>query len=148
MVPHTVLFLQNAWSSTGFSSYDEWLRALRASRTGVRLSNMIREEEWGQIVFANSSPIVGNHPDSIFGAQAQHISRVLRRHRPQVVIACGRVAGRALPALWNGPLLLLPHPAYRVVSNALFRKARRLWLGEWTNQVVELKQGRGKTLVL
>ena len=49
--------------------------------------------------------------------------RGVRRVGPELVLACGKVAEAVATAEWAGPLLAIPHPAYRVVTDELLRYA-------------------------
>ena len=61
----------------------------------------------------------GRHPPD-----REHIARVLEHVQPELVIACGRQAERALAKAWPGALLAVPHPVHRVLTDALYIAAR------------------------
>lgn len=120
-----IIFLQNAWSPVYAGEIwprKSWLRALARSRSGARLK--ILSEDWE--VYHNASPICGANPASVHIPSAQHISAILESVKPEVVVACGTHAEAALKKLWSGPLLCVPHPAHRVLTNELYQYARQM----------------------
>lgn len=120
-----MVFLQNAWSpiyAGGVWPRASWLAALEGSRSGQRLKHLITDFD----VCENTTPLVGATPDSALPADARHITSILRRRRPRLVVACGRQAEAALIPLWAGPLLAVPHPAHRLLTNELYAQARAL----------------------
>lgn len=140
-----IVFLQNAWSPLYAGRTwprQSWLRALARSRSGQRLKHLV--EDWDEC--ENTTPKVGAKPSSVLGPDKDHIMEVLHRRNPDVVIACGRQAEKALAATWIGPLLAVPHPAHRVVTNALYLKANGL-LKDGFNKRLALRQRRGQIKV-
>lgn len=137
-----VCFLQNAWSrfyAGGVWPRDSWLRALRLSRSGQRLAVLDGLDVW----FDNTTPVVGDCPSSVVRPDLGHIRGVLRSQSPDFVLACGSQAGRCLLEVGVGvPLLIVPHPAYRVVTNRLFSMARNMLVDGFCG-VCELKQLNG-----
>lgn len=120
-----VVFLQNAWSPV-FAGHKwprkSWLRALQKSRTGIRLRVMIDDLD----LCEETTEEVAAEPSGICPPDIAHIQRVLNARQPQIVVACGKQAENIVGQLWRGPLLVVPHPAHRLVTDALFREARRL----------------------
>lgn len=119
-----VVFLQNAWSPFWAGKKwprKSWLRALEASRSGQRLRNMIDDydlcEETTEAVSATS--------DGVEPPDFEHIKRVLETRKPEIVVACGKQAEKSLMKLWEGKLLAVPHPASRLLTNELYKEARR-----------------------
>lgn len=120
-----IVFLQNAWSPVYAGTVwprPSWLRALARSRSGRRLRLMIDDFK----VVHNVAPICGKKPSSVTEVNQGHVRRVLEAHKPEVVVACGTHAELACRLWWHGPLLCVPHPAHRVLTNALYAHARRL----------------------
>lgn len=116
-------FLQNAWSPLYAGRVwprESWLRALRDSRSGKRLRLLVSNPAWCH----NTTPVVGARPSSRPPADHEHIQRILEDYQPRVVIACGGQAEDALRELWDSTLLVVPHPAYRVLTDDLYREAR------------------------
>lgn len=139
-----VIFLQNAWSpyyAGGTWPRRSWLAALKRSRSGQRLRLLIDDFD----VCENTTPIVGATPDSVVPPDMDHIRAILERRSPGVVVACGRQAERALVEAWRGPLLALPHPAHRLVTNGLYEYARQLLNGtmRFKCQRLALRQREG-----
>lgn len=138
-----VIFLQNAWSAAyagGTWPRPSWLRALERSRSGRRLKILVDDLS----VCENTTPIVGATPDSVVPPDREHIRAVLAARKPDVVVACGRQAELALLDIWNGPLLAIPHPAHRLVTNALYQQARLMLTR--LNTRVALRQCNGHVI--
>lgn len=81
---------------------------------------------------------MGDTPDSIIPADLKHIQQVLESQNPDIVLTFGKQA-RIVCDLWKGPALILPHPAYRVVTNDLFQLASQL-INTGVHQQIELCQ--------
>jgi hypothetical protein len=140
-----IVFLQNAWSplyAGGTWPRDSWLRALETSRSGQRLRILIVDQYH---ICENTTAAVASHPSGIEAPDAAHIRRVLSERKPRVVIACGKQAEIALKAIWTGPLLAVPHPAHRLLTDRLYKKARSLLTPHFTERMA-LRQGRGKVV--
>lgn len=143
-----LVILQNAWRYRAGRSwqYAGWVRALARSRTGRRLTTILGEDCFSQqeICFGNASPLIGVNADSKFPPDEDHVQNLLDGTSPEVVLACGRSAEKATVKLWKGPLLCVPHPASRVLTNVLLMEANRLlYGGEAFLRRVALRQGRG-----
>ncbi len=141
MLPDLVVFLQNAWSPVyagGQWPRPSWLLALQRSRSGQRLRVLL--DDFG--VCENTTPIVGANPDSIIPPDGGHITAILQQRQPQVIVACGKQAERALLTLWSGPLLAVPHPAHRLLTDGLYCEARTLLEAGFAERLA-LRQMRG-----
>lgn len=120
-------FLQNPWSP--FYAGDtwpreSWLKALWKSRSGQRLKLMLCDEIgfW----FDNATPIVCENPKDVIPPDINHIRKILSEQKPDIIITFGVHAAGGVMAVRNEfsqPLMILPHPTYRVVSNKLFLMA-------------------------
>ncbi len=123
-----VAFLQNAWSpfyAGGIWPRDSWLKALRKSRSGQRLKVFDELNIW----WDNTTPIVGDNPNSVIKPDRNHIDRVMVNQNPDYVIAFGKQAEKALTIdSFYEPLLILPHPACRVVTNLLYEDGIKILL--------------------
>lgn len=93
-------------------------------------------------VCENTTPIVGRNPNSVIPPDEQYIRSILERRNPTVVIACGKQAETVLSLLWDGALLAVPHPAHRLVTDALYREARLLLLTDFNGRLA-LRQKKG-----
>jgi hypothetical protein len=123
------VFLQNAWSPryAGRSwPRRSWLKALARSRSGQRLRSLegsfpTAGAAW---VYENASPVIGATAASHMPADPAHMRDCFLRALPDVVVALGKVAGGgALIACHDCPLTVLaPHPASRVLTNALYER--------------------------
>lgn len=140
-----IIFLQNAWSPVYAGSVwprKSWLRALASSRSGQRLK--LITEDWE--VFHNAAPICGNKPSSVIEPDVRHIQTILESTKPDVVVACGKLPEAALRCAWKGPLLCLPHPAHRVLTNDLYiMAAQHLRVG--IDRQYALRQERGRVVI-
>ena len=121
--------LQNAWSPLYAGDIwprESWLKALWRSRSGQRLKNLT-DNYAGNIYFDNTTPIVGETPDSVVPADLNHITFLLNSVKPTTIVTFGKLAQKAIISLnINICCLFLPHPACRVVTNQCFREAAKL----------------------
>lgn len=110
------VLLQNAYKKDGDEfTHEEWVKALWKSHTGRRLSNMLPV---GVTVYvANASPQVGTESSSAFKPDIEHIKNEIAATRPSVILACGKVAARAMREV-GIPFIEAPHPAWRALSKA------------------------------
>ncbi len=145
-------FLQNAWSPMYAGSTwprASWLYALMTCRSGQKLRVLTSECNEVEFWWDNTTPVVGEAPNSILPPDSDHIRSVLHVQEPDIVLTLGRHAANAVQPLWNGPLLILPHPAYRVVTNALYAQAGKYLRNNMKpGEVVEVKQARGQVIFL
>ena len=140
-----VVFLQNAWSplyAGGEWPRRSWLRALARSRSGRRLQ-LLLGDRYDLEQCENTTPLVGASASSIVPPQPAHIVEVLERRAPAVVVACGKQAEAAIAPLWPGALLVVPHPAARVLTDALYLRGAELLAGELDGRRLALRQRRG-----
>jgi hypothetical protein len=142
-----LVLLQNAWS-TYYQWVDSgwpvparldpdrvwrrgaWLAAFHHSRSGRRWRTILEPALPDiRFHFDNTTPRVagesaGAHPPDrdyvgALLAGGGHLGRA-----PDLVVACGKQAARAAQSAWGGQLLVLPHPAHRVLTDALMYQAR------------------------
>lgn len=141
-----LLFLQNAWSPL-FAGQAwprlEWLLALSNARTGVRLRTLT---DGLPVIFHNTTLQVGSDPSSICPPDPAHIERLLAQ-KPRAVVTCGTQALSAVMPRWRGPLLAVPHPAYRLLTDLLYEEGWR-WLSDRRSARVKLAQRRGEIVTL
>jgi hypothetical protein len=143
-------FLQNAYSSAYAGRRwprERWLKALRRSRSGLRLATLEKDThpavEWW---FDNTTAAVAATPAGREPVDLEHMRRVLEAQAPDVLVCFGAQAARALWKLDTAaPALLLPHPAFRLLTTALYREAARLLLEGFAGRL-RLTQGRGKVV--
>lgn len=142
-----VAFLQNAWSPAYAGRKwprESWLKALHRSRSGQRIRVMTAECPDAEIWWDNTTPICGDHPDSVIPPDLGHMRKVIRERRPTIILAMGGQAATALRKLQpDCSVLMLPHPAYRVLTNDLYRRAGELIQGEFSGWIA-LHQHRDK----
>lgn len=148
-----VAFLQNPWSryyAGGTWPRESWLRALALSRSGQKLEIFNAAIGEKNIWYDNTTPIVADNPTTILPPDTEHIKKILIDQEPKIILAFGMQAGVELRKIHGDiPLMILPHPTYRVVTNKLFHFAAKL-AAEFDDlkcspgEVVVFKQLRGQ----
>ena len=122
---NAIIFLQNAWSPRYAGKTwprISWLRALEASRSGKRLKVLTDD----LTICHNTTPKIAKVSSGFIPPDELHIREILNNRNPDIVIACGKSAEDVLKRLWEGPLLAIPHPASRLLTNALYEYARNM----------------------
>ena len=112
-----ILFiLQNAYMNERyeFSTYTERLQCMHNSHTGRRIREMFPNTD-EEIFVMNSSPSIGDSPDSCFKADLTHIKNQIDYKRPRVIVACGKIAQEGCEKL-GVKYIATNHPAYRALS--------------------------------
>ncbi len=141
-----LVILQNAWSKEWAGKNwprHLWLQALEQSRSGKRLQVMKNHLKSYDIHFDNTTPHVGDHPDSILPADHNHIRSVIEEVNPSIIVTCGSQAFQAIIDLnQDKPVLAIPHPSYRVVTNDLFIAAAHA-INKGVTGVIKLRQLKG-----
>ena len=82
-------------------------------QTGRRLKAAFGEDEVYEIEWDNASPKLADVSSGSFPPDPAHIRAVLDEVQPDVVLAFGRVAQNGVGPLWEGPLIVGPHPTAR-----------------------------------
>jgi hypothetical protein len=119
-----LVLLQNAWSPVyagGTWPHASWFRALQRSRSGQRL-RVLLGEDWTPWDFGNTTPRVAPTASGVLPPDLPHLAE-LTAERPYIV-ACGQQAAWFVSNHWDGSALVIPHPAYKVLTNALLIEAR------------------------
>jgi uracil-DNA glycosylase len=122
MKPKLLVILQCPWRKgrlkNGWNS-QIWLGELWKSRTGTRLREALPQEIF-EVKICNANPSLADSPDGIFPADLAHLRRVIRRIRPNLILACGSVAQKATEEISLGvPVVAMKHPAYRLLSRQM-----------------------------
>jgi hypothetical protein len=81
--------------------------------TGRHILRAFGEDLCRRIVWEEASPEIGGKPSSLFRADREHVQQAIARHGPDVVVAFGREAEQAVTAVWNGLVVICPHPTAR-----------------------------------
>lgn len=138
--PHILLVvLQNAYDKgrlkRGYNP-SSWRKEFERSRTGERLREALPDRfQWQSkgpsryawdIRYTNASPVLGKGPDSKPRPNLAHLRRRLKAVGPTVVLACGKMAEGAILQIWDGPLIVIPHPASRVLTEELTERAKKM----------------------
>lgn len=97
----------------------------RGCVTGRRIEKAFSETLVDQIVWEETTREIAGDPRTIFPAQPEHISAVIRKYQPRAIITFGKIAQEAVVSvltghgilddgkLWTGCLIHAPHPAAR-----------------------------------
>lgn len=118
-----LIILQNAYGvEDGFvPSFDKEI--FKNSHTGRRLCNAIPMELDVNII--NASPQVGEEASSYFAPDIGYVSSKVEEISPDIILACGVNAQKAVREIDIGvPVVKIPHPAYRALSNSMLDEAR------------------------
>ncbi|NIV40298.1 MAG: hypothetical protein GWN58_66115 [Anaerolineae bacterium] len=118
-MPQILVVLQNAYATTAYRRAqlrkpDVWACGLWASHTGRRLTSMLPAGCTVRVI--NASPRIGKRSSDCFPPEPEHIRAEIEKHRPSVILACGKQAQAGLEAL-GLPHISAPHPAWRQLSN-------------------------------
>jgi hypothetical protein len=124
------------------------LQALHRSHSGKRLATLTEsagpEIEWW---FDNTTPITGARSTSVVEPDIRHVKDVLAEQKPDYVVAAGKQAASVLRQLEVVPLMVVPHPAYRLLTDDLYWEAGQI-LRAGLVGCRELRQERGEVRVL
>ena len=124
-----LVVLQSAYDKGGLKDGwhpSTWWKEFRTSRSGIRLAGMFLEEDLRWFRYCNAAPGVGKGPDSKLDPSHVNLRRRIKKVRPRYVLACGKLAEWVVQTTWGGPLVVIPHLAYRPLTNELLRGAREL----------------------
>jgi hypothetical protein len=83
----------------------------------------------------NEQEIPPQLPDGTHWADPRML-HVLRKQNPDVLVACGRLAEKVCLERSPSPLSVLPHPAYRVVTDMLFERAALMPLAQGSEAAI------------
>lgn len=86
--------------------------------TGRRLRLAFGTELIEQILWEETTREIADNPRTVYPAQKEHIRTVLETYKPMVVLTFGRIAEESVRPLWNGELIVSPHPCARVQDTA------------------------------
>jgi hypothetical protein len=134
-----LVLLQNAWSGyyTRISLPDEevtslrskvwaredWLEATWASASGRTLRKLLDGVPKEKIWIDDTTLMISELPEGNCPADPNHVARLLAMPDLELVIACGKQAESAVIKKWAGRLLIMPHPAYRLLNRDTVRAA-------------------------
>ncbi len=131
--PRILVLLQNAYDKGSLAqgwSPARWRCEFESSRTGVRLRVAVPMERF-EVRYANSGNGIGQGPDAKIPVNCAHVCRALKRVKPAIVLACGEQASRCAQIWHHGPLVCIPHPAFRLLTNTLLETCNRA-LSDWS----------------
>ena len=80
--------------------------------TGRRLEAALGEDLCNEIIWEEVSPEIGGKSSSAFPADLPHIRRAIEQHKPDVILAFGKIAKDALQCM-GIKAIFGPHPAAR-----------------------------------
>lgn len=121
-----LVVLQNPYNKGSLASGwnpSNWRSEFESSRSGSRLADAFPWE--CSIHYTNANPKIGDGVDSKLEPNLKHLRRRVRDTLPDLVIPCGKVAEVAMLKVWNGPMIAIPHPASRTLSNRLLEECRQ-----------------------
>ncbi len=149
-------------------------RSRSGKRLQLLISDLEEPEQLLPVRFENTTPDVAAKSSGKLPADPVHITRALCHSRwpgnlsphpfrdvgedhecwfvrqvdwlnSGAVVACGKQAEAALGRIWPGPLLVVPHPASRVLTDALYRRGYEILSAGLTERIA-LRQGRGEII--
>ena len=111
-----LIILQNAYGvEEGYEPSFE-RESFRNCHTGKRLRNAIPTGL--DINIINASPKIGREASSYFKEDGTYVSKKIQEYKPEVILACGVNAKKVISKIKpNIPILTMPHPAYRALTN-------------------------------
>lgn len=132
MTHKLLVLLQNPYAKGTLAAGwhpSNWKREFLSSRSGKRIQPALptshqpdsKGERW-RVHYSNSNPQIGRGSSSEFLPDLAHVRRTIRRLKPDCILACGFAAIYAAAEAWPGALFCVPHPAHRLVTNALFEQ--------------------------
>ena len=113
--------LQNQWARNPaavlamFARRPEYrhdlIRRMLAQSKAGRTLRAVFGDEVDRIVWENASPRVAGTPNGSFSYDVKHVNAAIANIKPDVVIAFGVQAKKAIMAsCWTGPTITAPHP--------------------------------------
>lgn len=143
-------FLQNPWTIKEYEGINfgkprgrarqGWLYNLSQCASGKRLRRFdTLKIHWENASWVGTAVAGKAEPDR------EHILDVLSDQQPDIVLVCGKQAESAVQELWDGPLLVIPHPTSRTLTNDLLDEAVELLHAKFTERVA-LRQCKGYVL--
>jgi hypothetical protein len=120
-------------------------------------------EPWNlpDLKFLNGTSALASSPGGVEKSDDIYVGEEVRKFQPVVLIACGEYAHKQVRRMrlevGDGRprtryCLLVPHPAYRLVTNELFDKAKEILQqahdGHERRGIISLVQKRGEVEVL
>lgn len=133
-----LVILQNPYDKGELSkgwNPSRWRSEYNKSRSGQRLHRALPTNHF-KIHFTNANPKIGWGPDWCSKPNFDHLRRVLKRLKPDVILACGQVAESAVielrkPGHHERELLttfvIIPHPAFRLLHNNTLAAAQAIF---------------------
>ncbi len=103
-----LVVLQNAYDKGSLAegwSPARWRKEYESSRSGRRLQ-LALPSDWN-VRYTNTTPVLGNGPDSRLEPDLGHLRRRVRKLSPDIVLACGKPAEAATLKVWPGALVAM-----------------------------------------
>lgn len=141
-VTKVLVVLQNAYDvgelRHGFNS-SRWLSELRGTLSYSKIIRAIPDDF--EVRWTNACRGVGQGSSSKLQPYPPKIRKRAVEHRVSSVLACGLVAEQAASEAWDGPILAIPHPACRVLTNGLLDVARALLVAGHGRMALRQRRG-------
>jgi hypothetical protein len=134
--------LRNGWNSA------VWRKELESSHSWKRLGVVTPRDVPGwEVRYANACPGIGVGASSTLVPCKRHLRRAINRAQPMILLACGRVAEAVAADVWSGPLVAIPHPAARSLTNDILERGRAALLA-WSRSYLRCHQPRVPRIAL
>lgn len=121
-----LVLLQNAYTKGSLKqgwNYQRWFNEFSTSRSGQRISTVF-EGQLKAPKYTNCTTKMGDNPDSLLVPMPSHVKSAISRVKPKILLACGAIAEDVAQQVWQGDLIVMPHPAFRVLTNSLLVAVR------------------------
>ena len=121
-----LVVLQNPYRNNALASGwnpSTWLKELWRSHTGTRLREVLPDD--CDVRITNANPKLADSVSDCLPPDIAHLKRTATRVKPDVVLACGKMACQGISQLETQIRVVeMPHPAYRALSKETTKQIR------------------------
>lgn len=96
---------------------EHWIEATWCCPSGRKLTKILEGVDDDYVWLDDTTLEIADKPSGVCKANPAHVRSVLETRGITEVLACGNQAGTVIDKLWRGPLVKIPHPACRVLTN-------------------------------
>jgi hypothetical protein len=123
-----LMVLQNPYSRGRLDDHgwngSTWRYELSHSHTGIRMKEMFPDNY--KVIVTNASPKMGKKSSDCFPPDIRHLKRVIKRTKPDIILAAGRMAQKAIDEIQPScKVMKVPHPAWRGLSHKCTKKIKQ-----------------------